>query len=61
MQLKNYKLVVIKVYLGATVVSARGYSGISKYFKNTFTKHHVLALYSQRLMAELGHKYFNHI
>ena len=63
MQQKNYILVVFKVYLGATMVSARGYSGISKYLKIHIRSISlsVLAVYSQRLLPELGHKYFKHI
>ena len=39
MQQKNFILVVFKFCLVATMTSARRYSGISKYFKNTFPKH----------------------
>ena len=39
MQQKNCILVAFKAYLGATMISVRRYSGISKYFKNTFPKH----------------------
>ena len=39
MHQNNYVLVVFKVYLAAAMVSARRYSGISKYFRNSFPKH----------------------
>ena len=53
-QQNKYMLVVFKVYLGATMFSARGYSGISKYFENIdpSISPSVLAVYSHRLLPE---------
>ena len=63
MQQKNYILVAFKVYLGASIVSACGYSGISKYLEIHIwsISSSLLAVYSQRLLSELDHKYFKHI